>query len=46
MTAALVTEHMKVIFSEYGVPKFIVTDNGPCYNSEYFNEMMKKQWTG
>ena len=42
MIAAHVTEHMKAIFSEYGVPKSIVTDNGPCYSSEYFKEMMKK----
>ena len=42
MTATHVTEHMKAIFSEYGVPKSIVTDNGPCYSHEYFKEMMKK----
>ena len=42
MTATHVTEHMKAIFSEYGVPKSIVTDNGPCYSSKSFKEMMKK----
>ena len=42
MTATHVTEHMKAIFSEYGVPKSIVTDNGPCFSSEYYKEMMKK----
>ena len=42
MTATHVTEHMKAIFSEYGVPKSIVTDNGQCYSSEYLKEMMKK----
>ena len=42
MTATHVTEHMKAIFSEYDVPKSIVTDNGPFYSSEYFKEMMKK----
>ena len=42
MTAAHVTEHMKAIFSEYGVATSIVTDNDPCYSSEYFKEMMKK----
>ena len=45
MAATHVTEHMKAIFSEYGVPKSIVTDNGPCYSSEYFKEMMKKMGT-
>ena len=33
---------MKAIFSEYGVCKSIVIDNGPCYNSENLKEMMKK----
>ena len=42
MTATHVTEHMKAIFSEYGVSKSIVTDNAPCYSSAYFKEMMKK----
>ena len=42
MTATHITEHMKAIFSEYGVPKSVVTDNGPCYSREYFKEMMKK----
>ena len=42
MTATHVTKHMKAIFSEYGVSKSIVTDNGPCYSSEYFKEMMRE----
>ena len=42
MTATHGTEHIKVIFSEYGVPKSTVTDNGPCYSSKYFKVMMKK----
>ena len=42
MTATHATEHMKAIFSEYGVPKSIVTGIGPCYSSEYLKEMMKK----
>ena len=41
MTATHITEYIKAIFSEYGVSKSIVTDNGPCYSSEYFKEMMK-----
>ena len=32
----------KPILSEYSVPKSVVTDSGPCYSSEYFNEMMKR----
>jgi hypothetical protein len=43
MTAKIVTGHMKAIFSELGTPTAIVSDNGPCYSAEYFNEQMA-QW--
>ena len=41
MTSQHVTEHIKAIFSEYGAPQAIVTDNGPCYSGEYFKESMQ-----
>ena len=42
MTARVVTEMMKLIFSEYDKPTTPVSDNGPCYFSEYVaNEMAK-----
>ena len=31
MTAQNVIGHLQVIFSEYGWPDTIVSDNGPCY---------------
>ena len=42
MTARVVTEIMKSIFSEEGHPTTIVSDNGPCYASEYFKQEMQK----
>ena len=40
MTAECVTTHLTSIFNEYGPPEMIVTDNGPCYNSETFRAAM------
>ena len=31
---------MKLIFSEYGWPETIVSDNGPCYSAETFTKLM------
>ena len=40
MTAKMVAEHMKAIFSELGVPKTLVSDNGPCYIGDQFKKTM------
>ena len=40
LTAHVVTEHMKAIFSEFGTPYSIVSDNGPCYAAQYFADAM------
>ena len=40
MTADCVTGHLTSIFNEFGPPETIVTDNGPCYNSETFRTSM------
>ena len=40
LTACVVTEHMKAIFSEFGTPHSIVSDNGPCYAAQYFADAM------
>ena len=40
LTARVVTEHMKAIFSEFGTPHSIVSDNGPCYAAQYFADAM------
>ena len=42
MTARVVTEVMKSIISEEGHPATIVSDNGPCCDSEYFTQEMQK----
>ena len=42
MTAQNVIGHLKVIFSEYGWPDNIVSDNGPCYTAEAFTKTMQE----
>ena len=38
--AQQVASHMKLIFSKYGWPETIVSDNGPCYSAESFTKLM------
>ena len=42
MIARVVTEMVKSIFSEYDKLTTIVSDNGPCYSSEYLAREMAK----
>ena len=42
MSAQNITEHFKSIFSEYGWPDTLVSDNGPCYVAEMFTNLMKE----
>ena len=42
MAAQHLIGHLKVIFSEYGWPDTIVSDNGPCYMAEAFTKTMQK----
>ena len=42
MSAQQITEHFKSIFSEYGWPDTLVSDNGPCYTVEAFSNLMKE----
>ena len=42
ITARVVMEIIKSIISEEGHPATIVSDNGPCYASEYFKQEMQK----
>ena len=42
MAAQHVIGHLKVIFSEYGWPNTIVSDNGPCYLAEAFTKTMQE----
>ena len=42
MSAQHIAEHFKSIFSEYGWPDKLVSDNGPCYAAETFANLMKE----
>ena len=42
MTGQHVATHCKQIFSEYGWPETLISDNGPCYAVEAFTNMMKE----
>ena len=33
---------IKNIFSDFGIPEAIITDNGPCYKSQEFSNFCKK----
>ena len=40
MTGQQIASHFKFICSEYGWPETLVSDNGPCYTSEVFTNLM------
>ena len=42
MTTQHVINHFKLIFSEYGWPDTLVSDNVPCYASEAFTKIMQE----
>ena len=42
MSAQHITEKFRLIFSEYGWPDTLVSDNGPCYVAEMFTNLMKE----
>ena len=42
MTGQHIASHFKLICSEYGWPETLVSDNGPCYTSEIFTNLMKE----
>ena len=41
ITRKAIAHHMQSIFSEYGWPDTLVTDNGPCYTSEEFQILLQ-----
>ena len=41
MTGKAIAHHMQSIFSKYGWPNTLVTDNGPCYTSKKFQTLMQ-----
>ena len=38
----IAAEHFRLIFSEYGWPDTLVSDNGPCYVAKTFTSLMKE----
>ena len=42
MTGQHIASQCKLIFSEYGWPETLVSDNGPCYTAEVFTNLMKE----
>ena len=40
-TTQHVAGQMKLVFSEYGWPETIISDNGSCYSAETFTKLMK-----
>ena len=41
MTGQHVANQCKLIFSEYGWPETLISDNGPCYTSQAFTSVMQ-----
>ena len=41
MTGIHVTNQCKLVFSEYGWPDTLISDNGPCYTSQAFTSVMQ-----
>ena len=41
ITGQHVVNQCKLIFSEYGWPEILISDNGPCYTLETFTGVMK-----
>ena len=42
MTGQHIATQCKLIFSEYGWPETLISDNGPCYTAEVFTNLMKE----
>ena len=40
MTGVHVVNQCKLVFSEYGWPDILISDNGPCYTSQAFTSVM------
>ena len=41
-TTKLILNAFKGLFSDFGIPKVIISDNGPCYKSEEFHSFCAK----
>ena len=43
MTGQHIATQWKIIFSKYGWPETLISDNGPCYTAEVFTNLMREQ---
>ena len=41
-TASSTVEKLRTLFAQFGLPRTIVSDNGPCFKSEEFKAFLKK----
>ena len=42
MTGQYIATQCKLIFSKYGWPETLISDNGPCYTAELFTNLMRE----
>ena len=42
MTDQHITTQCKLLFSEYGWPETLISENGPCYTAEVFTNLMRE----
>ena len=42
MTGQHITNQCKLIFSKYGWPETLISDDGPCYTAEVFTNLMRE----
>ena len=42
MTGQPIANQCKLIFSKYGWPETLISDNGPCYTGEVFKNLMRR----
>ncbi len=39
-TSAVVVEHLRTVFAQFGLPETVVSDNGSCFVSEEFGAFL------
>ncbi len=44
ITSSKTIEKLRIIFANHGLPRKVVTDNGPSFTSEEFREFLSDNW--